>query len=815
MVTENVQGPIPLEGEGFVARQYGHYQPGQYKRLSNMEYKNDVLTARRNVKALGGNGVSIWNHNCFMGSLGEYSLLNTAILPEGFSYHYAVSANGPAQQMWNTFTDVDGFPTFVAGAFVHFKGFFRYNYKNYWLTLEFWPTEGYKFVLYHCDIPTDDTIENYTYNSGIESELSRTVILEFPETSPDFDNLVFRNFFLYKERLWIATSVGLYYSKATDPTVFLDTEGSGGFFKYPNDTVTWGMAIGDTVYVLCTSSVYAITYSLSPNDDATQRPISEIIGGEMGCIHLDTPYFINNLGIYAIHGTNVEKLMDSRFDVGEDYYRNHLYSFENYLVVNRYEHTVFAGEQGESQFFKNFWPAPRSSLSQGIQISKPDEAWSREAGWTGDIPPSRPFGILTTTQLSYNAAGTPKDSEGRAMYSMYSSNLTIQKYTHTDDAYTPYLKVSRSIPVSDFDGATKLNLAFEAFKINAKRLSSLRVRVLADSAQIHSSTVSMTSVPVGVPQNVSVNFTIPNGATNVTFEFYAYHGTISMGALYTDFGMTMNRFMLQDRDNPNGMAEFFAGDDIDEDYRTYSWEGTPYNSTSILEVAPLTMAIAEGPTFEPFKAGNALGYNTFFINTDNGSTHVLDFKDRSAGYIVDMYINHTKDSSGNYHLYFICAEKDSFTPEIYLIEPYSMSSSESLYVRDYVKNEEGVYVYQSPGFDVEIDSFVPDGNEHRVKKFRNLQIQGIFPKDGLKLHVAYNNQPYSDGIDLKDTIDKPSKRPHYPHRIGLNQRGRSLSLRFKADPQITSSDGLGVFELSDVRTLWTYSARAASNRNQS
>src|SRR5690606_18416586 len=146
-----------------------------------------------------------------------------------------------------------------------------------------------------------------------------------------------------------------------DPTVFLDTEDNGGFFKYPNDVVTWAMAIADTIYVLCTSSVYAINYNLAPNDDATQRPISEIIGGEMGCIHLDTPYFINNLGIYAIHGTNIEKMMDSSFDVGKDYYRNHLYSFENYLVVNRYLDTEY-GEVGPDEVSgpprKNLWHIP-------------------------------------------------------------------------------------------------------------------------------------------------------------------------------------------------------------------------------------------------------------------------------------------------------------------------------------------------------------------------------------------------------------------------------------------------------------------------
>lgn len=715
--------------------------------------------------------------------------------------------------MWDNPYIIPGFPTVEPGFFMHFKGFFRYAYKNYWLTLEYWPSTGYQFVLYHCDIPSDDSIDKYTIFSGIEAQLTRTVILDFPVASSDFNKLDFRNFFLYKERLWIVTSVGLYYSKATDPTVFLDTEGNGGYFKYPNDVVTWGMAIGDNVYVLCSSSVYAITYNLSPNDDATQRPISEIIGGEMGCIHLDTPYFINNLGIFAIHGTNIEKLMDSRFDVGEDYYRNHLYSFENYLIVNRYEHTIFSGEEGSVQVYKNLWPNPRSTTSQGRQISLPLSDWGREWGWTGDTPVG-PYAVTTTSSLTYNSAGTPKDEDGRAMYGMHSVNLAAAKYVNNNNDYLPYIKITREFPVEILDGASEINFSFDAYKVSTKRLSSLRVRILADTAVVYSGTTDMSDDPVGVPRRISVDATIPSGTTTIKFEFYAYHGTIALGSIFKDFGAAMNNFMLQDRDNPYGLTEFFAGDSENDTYTEYEWEGTPYYSTSIKEVTPYAMPISEGPTYTPYKAGNSLGYNTFFINTDNGSVHVLDFVDRTSGYIVDMYVNHTKDSSGNYHLYFTTHEQADHNPNEYSVEPYAMSSSESINVRDYVRVNDG-YVYRSPKIDVEIDSFVPDGNEHRVKKFRNLQVQGIFPKDGLKLHVAFNNSPYSDGIDLKDTITKPDRRPHYPHRIGLNQRGRSLSLRFKAEPKITSNDGLGVFELSDVRTLWTYTARAASHRNQS
>ena len=812
MVSEYVQGPVNLLGEGFVARQYGNYQPGQFKRLSNMEIKNDVLTSRRNVQSVNPNNYSNYEYNKFLGSMGLYTLYNNALMLNDFcSTQVAVGPDGSSYEMWGQqMNDVPDMPPSEEGAFIMFKGFFRYNYKNYWITQEYWPSTGYDIVLYSSDIPADDNISYYINGANHELDLTRTVILSFPVSSSDFANLEFRNFFLYKERLWIATSVGLYYSKATDPTVFLDSEGNGGFFKYPNDVVTWAMAVKDNVYVLCTSSVYAITYNLAPNEDAVQRPISEVVGGEMGCVHLDTPYFINNLGIFSVHGTNLEKVMDSRFDVGEDYYRNHIYSFENYLVVNRYEHMVYSGEEDTASTYKNFWPNPRSNLFQGRQISLPYEDWDRFWGWTGDTPQGS-YSAITTSSLVYSSTGTPKDAEGRAMYGMHSTNLGIVKIKNNNNN-TPFIRVSRTFPVSVIEGASNINLSFDAYRVSAKVLDRIQVRVLADNSLVSSRTVTMSDAPVGVARSVSIDASIPGGTTNIKFEFIAHHGSVPLGTIFSDFGVAMNNFMLQDADNPDGLSEFFAGDTEDEQYVDYEWSGTNYYSTSTKTVTPYTMPISEGPTFTPYKAGNSLGYNTFFINTDNGSIHVFDFHDRDDAPVVDMYVNYNKDSSGNYNMYFMT---NKFEDQFYIGEPYVMSSSEDIHVVDKVKTSDGNTIYRTPKIDVEIDSFVPDGNEHRIKKYRNLLIQGIFPTEGLNLQVAFNNKPYSDLMPLEGRDPSPSHRPHYPHRVGLNQRGRSLSIRFSNTPVETSEKGKGVFELSDIRTLWSYSGRAATRRETS
>src|SRR5688500_10414768 len=82
MVNSNIQGAIPLEGPGFVARRNGYFQSGEYKRLSNVELRGGLVKNRRNVRspygvAVGSTVDPIENAHGFVGHLANYSIITS------------------------------------------------------------------------------------------------------------------------------------------------------------------------------------------------------------------------------------------------------------------------------------------------------------------------------------------------------------------------------------------------------------------------------------------------------------------------------------------------------------------------------------------------------------------------------------------------------------------------------------------------------------------------------------------------------------------------------------------------------------------
>ena len=213
-----------------------------------------------------------------------------------------------------------------------------------------------------------------------------------------------------------------------------------------------------------------------------------------------------------------------------------------------------------------------------------------------------------------------------------------------------------------------------------------------------------------------------------------------------------------------------------------------------------------------------MGYNVFFLNTDNGSIHTVDFRDgwdsATPGYIVDVLVNPNKDFFRNYHCFFLTNRFVSHVTTTYTYEGnvYTMSlDNNEPIIYDNVCDKFGAVHRHIPKIDVEIDSYTPDGNEYYMKKFRSIELMGDFPSVNFEAYFAYDNKDYTDPVDLNvdtnilEAAGEP--RTHYPARIGLNQRARSVSIRLKSkdwDVEQSNDYVYKHFQLSDIRLLWTY-----------
>lgn len=331
MVNTNIQGLIPLSENprGFIAKRHGNFQPGEYKRLSEAEISFDgSIRSRRSVKSCygitpGSSAISMTNSFGFVGSMNSYSILVNSTVQRAVG-------PGVTATMWA--------PTLLptpapSGSFHKIVGYFRFNNINYWITLEYTTGVSIKVALYYGNIDVDSDSPEF-YDAAYFATLTRADIITILPSDVNFNKFKFNNFFIQGSRLWISTSVGVYFSKATTPQTF--TIPDGGFFKFPDQNINWSLSLRDSIYVLCDNTTHVISYATDPNLDSQVVQIADNVGGDHGCVHSDAVYLINQVGIYRVLNNRVDKIMDNEFDVGLDYYNQTLSAFEDYLVVNKY-----------------------------------------------------------------------------------------------------------------------------------------------------------------------------------------------------------------------------------------------------------------------------------------------------------------------------------------------------------------------------------------------------------------------------------------------------------------------------------------------
>lgn len=338
MVQQVQDHPINFEGRGFTVQNSGDYRPGEFKRLHNMELLDGRITGRRDIFGLAPNSNALTESTKakFIGSFNDFAVYS------GPNCQYAVNFDGTMEPMWNP----NLLGSSSANYFERLVGFFKYNHVNYWInyfqrenTVDPLDSSVGLQLLFQPDTITD-VPGDYTY--GGMSDNGNQIELFANEADANeaarYTSFQFRNAFMHRDRLWVVLKDRVHFSADFDPTLFEVSDGGGFLGLAPGTNINYAFGLGDEIYVLCDDSIYVFNYSIDPNDetDITSERITNDFGAQHGCAFRNVPYVINKEGIYQINNQYLTKLMDNKFDTGDnDYDLQKLTPFREYLIVSK------------------------------------------------------------------------------------------------------------------------------------------------------------------------------------------------------------------------------------------------------------------------------------------------------------------------------------------------------------------------------------------------------------------------------------------------------------------------------------------------
>lgn len=231
------------------------------------------------------------------------------------------------------------------------------------------------------------------------------------------------------------------------------------------------------------------------------------------------------------------------------------------------------------------------------------------------------------------------------------------------------------------------------------------------------------------------------------------------------------------------------------------------------------------------QANNEYKTNLIFINMDESSVHSVGIDDMPSAYnfkIVDVIYNpETNKSTGYPSLYFMASSPVIpnlyYANDVYCMDyEYSLRPSDLL-ARNFTNTERAMPVYI-----VDFDSITTGDQEFTVKKFRNIELMAKIPNNFMRMYIAYDDGEYTPivsgpnissirkSIILKDKLVSNQNRPHFSHRVGLNQRARSISIKFTNEVTDMSTLVASVydkFEISSIRLLWSPTQRGPLSPN--
>lgn len=359
MVNQAEQADVVLAGKGYCPRPRGNYAPGEYHRLTNAEINlQGALQLRRPVSVIlnaGNTGHRNTHGTAFIGYLGPWAMYT---MDDGAGnitscwVETTINIGGvKKRRIW-------GVPAITAAHFVNLvhariMGFHRYGDRNYWVSRAVTAKPvGAPAMENHIQVlgynpaganPLGNSFDPSFFDDNPVAfaipdqrvTVNTTSIPAFPDAG--LDNLKSESALvkslIYRDRMWIASERTLYFSKATDPMTWAVPD--GGFFRFPGQTITDVVAVGQTLYIICESSVWTLQYSTDPNTNAVLTQISNI-GGDSACVYEDVVYFARRDILWSCENNRVNKVLDLNFQIVSDVSGLQipvkLVTFNNYII---------------------------------------------------------------------------------------------------------------------------------------------------------------------------------------------------------------------------------------------------------------------------------------------------------------------------------------------------------------------------------------------------------------------------------------------------------------------------------------------------
>ncbi len=292
----NIEAKIPLVGDGLVIRPYGGFEPGQYKRLVNMELdKGGSLVPRFGFYNAGQNDVNALNEpRRFIGSIYDKVIVHQGNNMRAISEYenYAIPMTG-----------------YLAAPVVNQTFVHAFTYRNYvyWVSVaEYGSAPLFRIMLHKSTVevkPTDPIPT--TYAGYTHTVIANSVIT----VAGDWMQNVISKVFVHKDRLWVFTKAGMvYFSKATDFTIW--TTPDGGFFDLRPSTIASAVYVKDSIYIATPQGIYTLTYSTDPNTDSTLNRISDSFNANAMVAYKDLALFVDNDVLYSVQNSYVQKVRD-------------------------------------------------------------------------------------------------------------------------------------------------------------------------------------------------------------------------------------------------------------------------------------------------------------------------------------------------------------------------------------------------------------------------------------------------------------------------------------------------------------------------
>lgn len=348
MVNTNIQGPITFDPQGLVIRSDRVYREKEFSLFNDVDIDiNGRIVSRPSFET----------PNLVEASTG--TVLTSPAKMLGYRFNQALSVDATGVMVWdaNSVTAPVQWITYAdTGAVAapnrfFFCGFHYYNYANHFVSYQ-WNNGTSTATIVISRSPAANTAALATWASFA----STTVITR--AGLPISDAGIPLKTFVYKDRLWVVFQDAIYFSKATDFTVFAAPD--GGFFNFSESPINDVIAIGDSIYILMDSSVQVLTYTTNPNTDGAVKPVVGAVGADAAVIYGNQVVAIKDDQLYSIsYGMinpirNLVGFGDAARSVG-------MFAFGSYILIYKYTWSAVLGN-GVRGRYKLFY---RSVLGTG------------------------------------------------------------------------------------------------------------------------------------------------------------------------------------------------------------------------------------------------------------------------------------------------------------------------------------------------------------------------------------------------------------------------------------------------------------------